>query len=281
MEPVTIQRWLSEQSQAILLRHITNSDLRVLLASELGVSREWLITHQDEKLTVDQLARLGKTVTNLNAGVPLPYITGTQEFYGLSFVVTPEVLIPRPETEQLVELAIQWLKDHPQIKNTMDIGTGSGCIAVSLAKHLSNIHVTAVDTSAAALRIALKNAENYQVLDRIKFIESSLTEWLKVKDSYLVCANLPYIPSSDLNHLPVAYTEPVTALDGGSDGLDLIRMLLEQLQTRLVTPYCILLEIEYRQGESVSELASRKFPQASVTVFKDFAGLDRIARICG
>jgi len=279
MKPVTIQRWLAEQSQAIQLPHITNSDLRVLLASELGKSKEWLITHQDKKLTMDQLTRLGKSVIRLYAGVPLPYITGIQEFFGLSFVVTPDVLIPRPETEQLVELAIGWLKAHPQVKNVIDIGTGSGCIAVSLAKHLPNIDITAVDTSAAAIQIARINAQNHQVPGRISFLESSLAEWLMLEDSYLVCANLPYIPSSDLKHLPVAQTEPVSALDGGVDGLKLIKDLLDQLTGKLSSPYCILLEIEYRQGEIVKKIASERYPEAGITVFKDLAGLPRIVQI--
>jgi release factor glutamine methyltransferase len=254
-------------------------EAQVLLASVLdGCSRTWLIAHPEIDLTAAQLAAVNGLLQQLITGTPLAYLTGRQEFYGLSFAVSPDVLIPRPETEILVERAIDWLDEHPGRHQVADIGTGSGCIAVSLSHNIPNLHIAAVDCSLAALRIARTNAAHHGLLKQVSLLQSDLLSSLSGPFD-LICANLPYIPHQTLSELPVAHFEPLLALDGGPDGVLLIRRLLEDAPRVLTVGGLILLEIEYRQGQTVAELARQSFPDARVKVVQDYAGLDRIVEI--
>lgn len=260
-------------------------ELQLLLAHVLNQSREWVIAHSEVELTPDQLERFKSLVAQAERGVPLPYLLGHWEFFGLDFIVTPAVLIPRPETELLVERAIILASQQSAISNPqskiLDVGTGSGIIAVTLATKLPNAQITATDLSPAALAIAKANADQHNVADRIQFIEADLLLPLFILHCSfdIVCANLPYIPSADLATLDVVKHEPTLALDGGPDGLNLIRRLLTDAPQLLAPNGAILLEIEYRQGEAVSALAREVFPGASITVHKDLAGLDRVVEI--
>jgi release factor glutamine methyltransferase len=223
------------------------------------------------------MASLQSSLARLEKGEPLPYVLGRWEFYGLVFKVTPDTLIPRPETELLVETALAWLERNPG-RLGADIGTGTGCIAVALAVRIHDLQLTATDVSDPALRVAQDNAEKHGVSGRIRFVHSNLFP-PKAEMYDLVCANLPYIPSQELPGLEVFRKEPSLALDGGSSGLDLIQRLLGSAPHRLHPGGLLLLEIEASQGESAQEAAQAAFPTAEVKVHPDLAGRDRLVSV--
>jgi release factor glutamine methyltransferase len=253
-------------------------DAPLLLMHVLGVDRAALLTHPERALTPEQAATFRALIVQRAAGIPLPHLTGTRAFYDLDFAVTPDVLIPRPETEHLVESALQWARCEIRLA---DVGTGSGAIAVTLAVHLPEARVWAVDISAAALEVARHNAIRHGVAERITFVQGDLLEPLIAADQPvdLIAANLPYIASDELQTLPVAQHEPLIALDGGADGLDLIRRLLVQAPRVLAKKGLLLMEIAAGQGARVCELSAAAFPGAHVTLIHDYAGLDRVVRV--
>ena len=254
------------------------SDALLLLARVLGQSKSWLLAHPEAGLSQEQVAQLEDYRRRLAGGEPLPYLLGSWEFYGLDFTVTPAVLIPRPETELLVETASGWLQSRPIRRRAADAGTGSGCIAVSLAASHPDLHVWASDLSRPALEVARQNVLRHQVQDRVQLVQSSLlTAFAGPFD--LVCANLPYIPSADLAGLRVAQSEPRLALDGGLDGFASIQLLLADARRWLAPGGLALLEIEARQGAAAVNLARRWIPGARVSVRPDLAGLDRMITI--
>jgi release factor glutamine methyltransferase len=271
-----------------LVSDTASLDAQVLLAHILDKPRAWVLAHPEVELTADQQARLEDAFARLQTGEPLPYLLGHWEFFGLEFQVTPDVLIPRPETELLVEQALDWLRSHPSARTAVDIGTGSGCIAISLAMRIPDLRLMATDLSSTALDGARRNAQKHGVSGRVDFVQADLLDWLKVGRSsfdiqlspvYLITANLPYIPTETLHSLAVYGKEPTLALDGGADGLDLVRRLLSQAPTFLAQNGLLLLEIEYRQGPPVLALAKKAFPIAKVDLIKDLNGHDRIIRI--
>jgi release factor glutamine methyltransferase len=205
-------------------------------------------------------------------------VLGEWEFYGLTMKVTPAVLIPRPETELLVELAVNWAQNCPSVR-IGDIGTGSGCIATSLGVHLPHATITAIDLSEAALRVARANLNHHGVLARASLVQADLITAFGHHSFDLICANLPYIPTSSLHSLPVFGREPTLALDGGSDGLDVIRKLLIQAQTCLAPQGLLLFEIESSQGSLAVQLAQAAFPQAVITLCQDLSNQDRLVRV--
>jgi release factor glutamine methyltransferase len=265
----TLQTRLAPHTQTPLL------DSQVLLAHTLGVARAWVIAHPEVELSQSQMHNLEFALARLERGEPLPYVTGTRDFYGLTFKITPDVLVPRPETELLVDKALEWLRAHPGRRLAADIGTGSGCIAVSLAYHLPDLVVIASDLSLAALRVAHQNITSYALESRVHCLAAHLLPRLRARYD-LICANLPYIPASLLETLEVYRREPLLALDGGSDGLTLIRALLAEASRGLAPGGRLLLEIEASQGESALRLACSHFPGAQVTLLQDLAGLDRL-----
>lgn len=258
-------------------------DAQVLLASLLEKPRSWILAHPEAPLTGNNDAALEAMVARLEAGEPLPYILGAWEFFGLEFYITSEVLIPRPETEILVTRAIAWLSEsHPGIKNgiVLDVGTGSGCIAISLAVNVPGVNITATDISAAALRVASRNAEKLGVANRVTFLEADLFPFSLLPRSYsLILANLPYIPTEILQNSSVYNREPTLALDGGSDGLALIRRLLAEASCRLIPGGLLLVEIESSEGQAVLSLASHAFPKARISLHKDLADHDRLVEV--
>lgn len=261
-------------------------DAQVLLAHLTGQPRAWLLAHPEVSLSSPQLQNLEDALLKLESGLPLPYLLGEWEFFGLKFKVTPDVLIPRPETELLVETALALLKHFPSPAGrgargegvyAADIGTGSGCIAISLAVNCPNLHLLATDLSPAALEVARHNAQTHRVADRITFLETDLLPpTFQPSPFTLLCANLPYIPTSTLHTLAVYGREPTLALDGGPDGLTLIERLLAQAATRLAPGGLMLLEIEATQGESAPALARQHFPTADIQVQPDLAGHPRL-----
>ena len=256
-------------------------DAQVLLAHVLGHVRTWLLAHPELELSAPQLDSVEAAVSRLEAGEPLPYLLGHWEFYGLDFNVTPAVLIPRHETELLVEKAIAWLKASTERRTVADVGTGSGAIAVTIAMNVPDARVLATDISPAALEVARSNAEKFNVQDRIDFMECDLLPTLNVERSTFnaIFANLPYIPTETLRRLPVFETEPALALDGGTDGLDLIRRLLSIAPRWLAPGGRILLEIEASQGMQVLSLAYDLFSEAEIHLHRDLAGHDRLLEI--
>ena len=272
----TLRSWL--QSASAQLDPISESaalDAQVLLAHFLKKSRSWIHAHNEEPIEENLETALNETLSQLSNGTPLPYLLGHWEFYGLDFIVTPDVLIPRPETELLVETALDWLNTHPQRRRATDIGTGSGCIAITLAKHCPDLTLTALDISPAALEIAAQNAAANVVQEQITFMQGNLTQPLD--DQYdLICSNPPYIPSYKLSGLAVAKHEPALALDGGPEGLDAIRALLTDIPRILAPGGLMLVEIESGQGKAVLDLAHDLLPHYHVCVLSDLASLPRL-----
>lgn len=271
--------WLHAATQRLtpILSDEAGLSAQVVLAAMLGRPRAWLLTHPEHILSDDHQDQLRSTLDRLAQGVPLPYITGQQEFFGLGFTVTPDVLIPRPETELLVEHALAWLSRHPG-RRAADAGTGSGAIAVSLAVYQPDAILTAIDVSMEALRVARRNAAAHHVLHRVQLLQSDLLS-ATAGPFDLVCANLPYIPAQTLADLPVARHEPRLALDGGPDGLRLIESLLAGARRCMATGGALLLEIESGQGESAPRLAAQYFPGAAVACVRDLAGLPRLLTV--
>jgi release factor glutamine methyltransferase len=244
--------------------------------------RSWILTHPEAVLTDDQIATLTEKINDLDKSLPLPYLIGHWEFYGLGFSITPDVLIPRPETETLVERALTWLEEHPERRWGIDIGTGSGCIAISLTVNVPDLHLIACDISPPALKIALDNAKHHNVTERISFVQSDLLLSIhtqKGKRFDLICANLPYIPTETLNRIVVGKQEPFLALNGGADGLDLISRLLESSVHQLSPGGICLIEIEASLGVKAKSLAESYFPQAQVRIIPDLAGRHRLLEI--
>ena len=252
-----------------------NLDAQLLLAHVVGVNRSWVLAHPEALLSAQETAAIAEKIARLEAGEPLPYVIGEWEFYGLKFQISPAVLIPRPETELLVEKALLWLRAHPGEHLAADVGTGSGCIAVALAKNHPSLRVIASDISLPALEIARVNIKLHHLEARIECVQADLFPPTAVRFS-LICANLPYIPANNLRRLKVHRWEPHVALRGGQDGLELIRKLVAQLPQSQAGYSLLLLEIEARQGEAVREIASAAYPRAKIELIPDLAGNDRL-----
>ena len=248
------------------------------MAHRLGVSRAWILAHPEATLTPAQSQQLEENLAQLEAGQPLPYVLGEWEFFGRKYRVSPDVLIPRPETELLVEWAIEWLAKHPGRRLAADVGTGSGCIAVSLARQFQDLRIMALDISLPALRVAQDNAHRHQVPEQVWLVQSDLLA-ASHRPMDLICANLPYIPSATLQQLSVYGKEPGLALDGGADGLRPIRRLLGSTRDQLADGGAMLLEIEAGQGQAVLELCRQIIPEARVELHVDLAGRDRLVEI--
>jgi release factor glutamine methyltransferase len=264
-------------------------DAQVLLAYVTGKPRSWILTHPEASLVSDQQKALDIALKRLENGQPLPHILGHREFYELDFEITPDTLIPRPETELLVDHALCWLREHPSQRVVADIGTGSGNIAISLAVNIPDLQVVATDISTAALAIARGNAQKHNVADQIEFIQADLlnvdsfTPFSKLSAGCsmfnVICANLPYIPTGTLKGLEIYKREPTLALDGGPDGLVLIRRLLSQAAQILAPGGLLLFEIEATQGQKTLKLACDHFTTSEIFLLPDLAGHDRLLRI--
>ena len=259
-------------------------DASVLLARILGRTRTWVVAHPELTLTADQQQELDSSLARLENNEPFPYVLGQWEFFGMDFDITPDVLIPRPETELLVEKAIAWMQETKVRRTVADVGTGSGIIAVAIAANVPDARILATDISPAALQIAQNNARKHHVEDRIRFTECDILpphpHSLPTEDHFdLLCANLPYIPTETLQDLPVYGREPVLALDGGADGLDLFRKLMRRAPEWMAPNSLILLEIEATLGVKALNLACDMFSNAEIHLHKDLTGRDRLLEI--
>ncbi|MFI5262187.1 MAG: peptide chain release factor N(5)-glutamine methyltransferase [Candidatus Limnocylindrales bacterium] len=279
-------------------------DAELLLGHVLGIDRTAVLAHPEAPVGTGQVAAFEAAVVRREAGEPVAYIRGVKEFYGLALRVDGRALIPRPETELLVELARDWLTtrltaaprgpDAAPVQ-VLDVGTGSGAIAVALAVVLrrrgygSAVRFTASDVSPDALHLAVENAVGHGVADVIDFQRADLLDGPGVGDgpasswaarADLVLANLPYIPSAVLPSLPVAASfEPALALDGGPDGLALLRRLLTGLPAALTDDGCALLEIGGDQAAAARAAAADAVPGWAVRVHDDLGGSPRVLEI--
>jgi release factor glutamine methyltransferase len=279
---------LLKQLNSQLSGDSTELDAQIILAHALGFPRTWLLAHLDTPLTASQIAAGTQTFNQFQAGTPLPYILGHWEFFGLEFDITKDVLIPRPETELLVEKAIAWLQNSPERRTMVDIGTGSGAIAVSVAAHVPNVRILATDISPAALQVAKHNAGKFNVQSQIDFLECDLlpksrvklkTSDLRLSSFDLICSNPPYIPTETLHQLPIFGREPTIALDGGTDGLDIYRRLFKLAPDWLAPQGIMLFETEASLGVQVLSLACDSFSDVAIHLHQDLAGHDRLIEI--
>jgi release factor glutamine methyltransferase len=245
------------------------------MAEVLASTRTALLAHPERKLTGLELAQLERMVHERAEGYPLPYLIGRSEFYSLEFEVTPEVLIPRPETELLVDLAIE-----RQPHAVVDVGTGSGCIAVAIGHNVDQAQVIGVDVSGAALAVARRNAERHGLSDRVLLVHGDVLS-PRPGPADLVVSNPPYVAAGERSALPTSVREyePWVALDGGVDGLEVVARLLSQAPAVVAPGGALLVEIGSGQGESASALAKASFPKATVKVHPDLAGHDRVLEV--
>lgn len=263
------QRRFAPQSESFGL------DTQVLLAHVMGTERGWLLAHPEAVLTAQQAEAWETAASRVEAGEALPYVIGEWEFYGLKFTIDHNVLIPRPETELLVEAGVDWLRAHMGARRAADIGTGSGCIAVALVANVPDLHIVAGEFSDAAMEVARANVLRHGVGERVQLVRSDLMAQMPGPFD-LICANLPYIPSARLPTLEVSKREPMVALDGGPDGLKYIRPFLQQAAERLASPGLVLAELDASLEAAAIELAQGLWPTAKVAVRKDLAGLPRL-----
>ena len=253
---------------------ITSGDARSLLRHVLGRTSAWLEAHHDDALAAESSLRYSDLVRRRAEGEPIAYLTGSREFFGRDFSVTPDVLIPRPESELLVEIAMARLREIPSPR-VLDLGTGSGCIAVTLALELAGAEITAIDASPAALVIARRNAARHGAV--VRCLHSDWFAGLGEKRYHLIAANPPYIASEDphLNEGDLRF-EPRQALAGGSDGLAAIRRIVAGAAHHLLPDGELWLEHGYDQAEAVRPLlADAGF--ADIEQHRDLAGIVRVS----
>lgn len=259
-------------------------EARLLLAHELGVNLAWVLAHPETGIEPPRLHRFLSEVDRRSRYEPVAYITGHKEFFGLDLEVNPSVLVPRPETEILVEMALAsaraLLAQSSRSLTVADLGTGSGAIAIAMAATEQRIRLIAVDRAAEAIALARRNATRHGVQDRIDFRQGDLLEGTDGPLDMLV-ANLPYIPGGVLHGLmpDVRLYEPIEALDGGSDGTAPTRRAMLQAAQRMARPSALLFEIGDGQGTALAVAARDLYPGASVEVRRDYAGFERILAI--
>lgn len=239
------------------LRGNARRDAEILLLGVLGIGHTQLLANPERELTQEEESLFSRAIDRRAANEPIQYILGKQEFYGLDFQVTPAVLIPRPETEHLVEAVLQLLP-HDEPLEILDVGTGSGILAVTLAHHLPHARMTAVDISVDAIAIARRNAEAQHAADRIRFVVSDLLSALdnRVGRFDAIVSNPPYVADRDRASLApeVRDYEPATALFAGDTGMDIYRRLIPEAHAALKPIGLLALEIGQGQRDSIAEL---------------------------
>jgi len=253
-------------------------EAEVLLMRATGLDRVHLIADAHDEVSQDVLRRLAPLVNRRIRREPLAYVTGTREFYGLDFVVDSRALVPRQETETLVEVALDLLRRNGQGEpwHIVDVGTGSGAIAVSLAVDVPDAHITAIDRSKDALSLAALNARRHGVERRMRCVHGNLLD--EAPDDFdLLVANLPYVSNGEWEGLQpeIRLFEPKDALVPGETGLEAVTRLLTALAGRHSMPRWAVLELGAGQAPAIAADAQRLLPGASVETFRDLAGLDR------
>ena len=249
---------------------------RAILQYTLKKSKEYTIIYDTKEVTQKQRDEFVKNIKRLISGEPLQYITGIQEFMKINFIVTKDVLIPQPDTEILVEEVIKIANklDNPLI---LDLCTGSGAIAVSLAKNVPNARIVATDISKKALEIAKHNAKLNGVLNNIDFIESNLFDKIKNIKFDIIVSNPPYIPTDEIKRLPQdVRQEPIIALDGGKDGLEFYKKIFNKGNEYLNRQGYLCVEIGYNQKETVKKIIDKKERYVQTYCIKDLCQNDRV-----
>ncbi|MGD2078449.1 MAG: peptide chain release factor N(5)-glutamine methyltransferase [Chloroflexota bacterium] len=287
-QPLTIRAALTYGEGQLRGSDSPALDARLLLEHVLQVNHTYLIAHGERALDSRHEATYRRLVRRAALREPIPYLTGWAPFYGRRFMVSPAVLIPRPDTELLVERAIRWINDWPAERAiqpssgpvVVDVGTGSGCVAITLDLEISAGQIEAVDISPAALSIAARNAERLNASDRITFHQGSLLAPVSGQPD-LIVANPPYIADPEWTGIDdgIKWYEPDIALRGGPDGLVVIRQLLDEAARCLGPGGAVLCEIGWQQGPAARDLANSFFPQAQVEILPDFNGQDRVLAI--
>ncbi len=249
-------------------------DAEVLLAHLLQRGRASLLAHATDRLSEAQAVDFDALIVRRSHGEPVAYLTGHKEFYGLDLYITPDVLVPRPETESVVEACLHALPDG-ESSQLVDIGVGSGAIIIAVAKNRPLLRAYGVEISPQALEVARKNCELHGVSDRVTLYLGHLLQPLPDKVD-VIAANLPYVPPGEASPDVATWEPKVAVFGGGEDGTSLIREFLSAAPNYLLPGGTVVMETAYSQGVLVSGLAREAFPNAAVEVRKDLAGLDRI-----
>ncbi len=270
---------LAEARRLLTHKKIEDAALEgeILLRHVLGISRAKLYAELDSEISQPDIERLLQLVERRVKGEPSAYITSIKEFYGLDFIVNRSVLIPRPETEILVEQAIKLCHDY-HYATVADIGTGCGNIAISLAANIPDIKIYATDISAGALVVARQNCEKHGVGDRITFLQGNLLEPLPGRVDVLI-ANLPYVNRTDIPEQGPLSFEPREALDGGEKGLEKMWDFCWSASGKIKRGGCLLLEIGKKQAPAVRMALMANFLEGSIEVLKDLNGIERVIKL--
>lgn len=260
-----------------------DAEADLLMCHALNMTRVQIYSEPERSLTPTALSNLRQLVNRRIQHEPLAYILGSYEFHGIEFCIDHRTMIPRPETELLVQEAIDSAHHHlPSARQATvaDIGTGSGAIAISLALALPQVTIYATDISIPALLVAHTNRQRHGVEEQVKLLQGHLLEPLP-RQADMIVANLPYIANREMQTLSpeIADFEPIVALAGGDEGLDKIRLLLDQAADKLHSGGYLLLEIGQGQDEVVSSMIRGRFPQASLAVIPDLHNINRVIRV--
>jgi release factor glutamine methyltransferase len=277
---VTIAEALKEAAERLRVASVPNDllDAQTLLAEALGKDRTYLIVNFNQRLSEGILSAFSAMVERRAACEPLQYITGRQEFFGLDFEVTPDVLIPRPETELIVEEAIRIVQQERIARPVIvDVGAGSGCIAVALAREVGDARLIASDVSEAALRVARRNAARHRLGDRVDFIASDLLDsFVGAAFADFILSNPPYVSEEEMPSLQreVRDWEPRMALTDSNDGLSFYRRLLKDAPSRLKPGGRLICEMGYTQSEKISTMIDRQV-WGDARLLDDLQGIPR------
>jgi len=270
---VTLKQALGRAREILVANNIEEAPLEseLLLRHALKISRVQLYLDLNHELSPEQEETFWHLIERRLSREPTAYILGHREFYGLDFYVDPSVLIPRPESELLVEKALKLAQNHP-VSTIAEVGTGCGAIAISLALNLPQAKIYATDVSVPALKVALFNCQKHGVVDRICLLAGDMLDLLP-EPVDLIVANLPYVKESEIN---ATNFEPLLALNGGSDGLEKIRHLCHQVGDKLRPEGFMLLEIGQGQERAITTLLCSLFPSAEIEVAPDLSDIDRV-----
>jgi release factor glutamine methyltransferase len=282
------QIWTIKKLLDWIVSHFTEKKIdsprltaELLLSFVLEMERIELYTHFDQPVKKPQLDKLRSLVEHCTRNEPVQYLTGRCGFYSLSLKVSPACLIPRPETEMLVERAIEFLRSREGEQYVCDLCTGCGCIAVAIAKNFSKAKIIATDICDEALRVAAKNIKKYELDQRIELLQGDLfapvISQLDIKEFDLIVCNPPYVSGDEYEKLDAKVkTEPKLALDGGADGLDVYRRIAADVAGHLKKNGALILEIGYLQGQQVKKLLEGTNAFGPIKIEKDFSNNDRI-----
>lgn len=275
---MTIREAINKATIKLKMQSIDSPKLkaRLLMQFMLGKNRQYIMVYDTNQLTKEQEERYFNNIEKVEKGIPLQHITHQQEFMKMNFYVNQDVLIPRPDTEVLVEEVIKIAK-RINAKKILDLCTGSGAIAISLAKYLENSQITAVDISEKALTVAERNAKTNGVQNQIAFLSSDLFKNLPKEKYDIIVSNPPYIKREIIKSLDEeVQKEPLIALDGGEDGLDFYKKIIKEAHKYLIPEGYLCLEIGYNQKDEVIKLIEKEERFKNIYSKKDLYGIDRI-----